>query len=86
MLQLVARGVRRARATRWSRCAASWPPTRRAAALLVGLGVRELSVGPAAVPRVKQAVRALDVPEAAVTARAALAAGSAAAVRARLQG
>ena len=57
-----------------------------AAALLVGLGVRELSAGPAAVPRVKQAVRALDVREAAGLARQALAAGSAAAVRAQLRG
>ena len=35
---------------RWSRCAASWPPTSAAAPLLVGLGVRELSVAPPAVP------------------------------------
>jgi len=55
-----------------------------AAALLLGLGVRELSAGPAAVPRVKQAVRALDLQGASATARAALAAGSAAAVRALL--
>ncbi|HEX2804834.1 MAG TPA: putative PEP-binding protein, partial [Kineosporiaceae bacterium] len=33
----------------------------RAAALLVGLGVRELSVTPRAVPAVKQAVRAVDL-------------------------
>ena len=55
-----------------------------AAGLLVGLGVRELSAGPAAVPRVKQAVRALDLDGAAATAHAALRAGSAAAVRALL--
>ena len=33
----------------------------QAAALLVGLGVRELSVVPRAVPHVKQAVRDVDV-------------------------
>ena len=56
----------------------------QAAALLVGLGVRELSAGPAAVPRVKQAVRALDLAEAARTAREALRADGPAAVRALL--
>jgi phosphoenolpyruvate-protein kinase (PTS system EI component) len=52
-----------------------------AAGLLVGLGVRELSTAPAAVPAVKQAVRALDVGEAARTAAAALSAPDAATVR-----
>jgi phosphocarrier protein FPr len=52
-----------------------------AAALLVGLGVRELSVSPAAVPVVKEAVRALDTGEAARLAQRALAAPDAATVR-----
>lgn len=53
----------------------------RAAALLVGLGVRELSVAPRAVPDVKQAVRAVDLPAAAALAARALAAPGPAAVR-----
>ncbi|GEC21329.1 multiphosphoryl transfer protein [Pseudonocardia hydrocarbonoxydans] len=57
----------------------------RATALLVGLGVRELSVAPRAVPGVKQAVRALDGREAAATAAAALDAPTAAAVRLLLE-
>jgi phosphoenolpyruvate-protein phosphotransferase/dihydroxyacetone kinase phosphotransfer subunit len=44
----------------------------RAAVLLVGLGVRELSVTPRAVPGVKQAVRGLDLGRSAVTAGRAL--------------
>ena len=56
----------------------------RAVPLLVGLGVRELSAGPAAVPIVKQAVRDLDLPAAQRTARQALGAESADAVRALL--
>jgi multiphosphoryl transfer protein len=56
----------------------------QAAALLLGLGVRELSVTPRAVPRVKQAVRAVDLAEARTLAAAALTAESAAAVRALL--
>jgi phosphoenolpyruvate-protein kinase (PTS system EI component) len=46
--------------------------------------VRELSVSPAAVPGVKQAVRAVDATEAAALAARALAAPDAAAVRALL--
>jgi phosphoenolpyruvate-protein kinase (PTS system EI component) len=52
----------------------------RAAALLVGLGVRELSVTPAAIPTIKQAVRALDSAAADLGALA-LGAESASAVR-----
>ena len=55
-----------------------------ATALLIGLGVRELSVSPAAVPAVKQAVRAVDTTEAGALAALALAAPDAAAVRALL--
>ncbi|MGQ0520565.1 MAG: phosphoenolpyruvate--protein phosphotransferase [Actinomycetota bacterium] len=53
-----------------------------AVAVLVGLGVGELSVPPAAVPAVKEAVRHLDAGRAADLARRALAVGSAAEVRA----
>ncbi|GAA4676697.1 hypothetical protein GCM10023215_06340 [Pseudonocardia yuanmonensis] len=55
-----------------------------AAPLLVGLGVRELSVAPPAVALVKQAVREVDAAEAAALAERALAAPDAAAVRALL--
>ncbi|MDQ3887092.1 MAG: phosphoenolpyruvate--protein phosphotransferase [Actinomycetota bacterium] len=53
----------------------------RACALLVGLGVRELSVAPRAVPRIKQAVRGVDSRDAATLAATALATESANAVR-----
>ena len=56
-----------------------------ATALLIGLGVRELSVSPRAVPGVKQAVREVDTAVAEKLAAAALAATDAAAVRALLQ-
>ena len=57
----------------------------RAAALLVGLGVDELSATPAAVPAVKAAVRATTLPAARALAERALAATSAGAVRALLE-
>ena len=53
----------------------------RATALLVGLGVRELSVTPRAVPAIKQRVRGLDGGQAATLAAAALGADGADAVR-----
>ena len=53
--------------------------------MLVGLGVRELSVGPRAVAGVKAAVRRLDTAGAAATAAAALACAAPAEVRALLQ-
>jgi phosphocarrier protein FPr len=53
--------------------------------LLVGLGVRELSVSPPVVPRVKAAVRTLDVPRCTVLARQALALPDARAVRASVR-
>jgi phosphocarrier protein FPr len=40
--------------------------------VLVGLGIRELSVSPSAVPRVKAAIRELDVPRCAALAQEAL--------------
>jgi phosphoenolpyruvate-protein phosphotransferase/dihydroxyacetone kinase phosphotransfer subunit len=52
-----------------------------AAELLVGLGVRELSTAPPAVPGTKQAVRELDAADAARRAAAALTADGPAAVR-----
>jgi phosphocarrier protein FPr len=52
-----------------------------AAQLLVGLGVRELSTAPPAVPGTKQVVRELDLADAAGRAAAALAADGPAAVR-----
>jgi multiphosphoryl transfer protein len=54
----------------------------RAVPILVGLGVRELSVAPAAIPRVKAAIRKLTMPAAQALAAAALAAPDAATVRA----
>lgn len=57
----------------------------RAAALLIGLGVTELSATPAAVPAVKVAVRAVTIAAARALAQRALAASSAAAVRALLE-
>jgi phosphocarrier protein FPr len=50
--------------------------------ILLGLGVRELSVAPPAVPRVKAAVRDVDLGQARAVAREALACASAAEVRA----
>jgi phosphocarrier protein FPr len=49
--------------------------------VLVGLGVRELSVAPPAVPRVKAAVRELDVESCANLAREALTLAGAGEVR-----
>jgi phosphocarrier protein FPr len=53
-----------------------------AAALLVGLGVTELSMAPPRIPDVKEALRGLDTGEAEAVARAALEADDAEAVRA----
>jgi phosphocarrier protein FPr len=57
-----------------------------AAAVLVGLGIRELSVAAPLVPAVKEAVRAIEVEEAQALAEAALQLDSGAAVRDLLQG
>ena len=57
-----------------------------AAPLLVGLGVRELSMGAPAIPLVKAALRAVDLDDATALARDALACGSGEEVRALLRG
>jgi phosphoenolpyruvate-protein kinase (PTS system EI component) len=57
-----------------------------AAAVLVGLGIRELSVAAPLVPAVKEAVRAIEVEEAQALAEAALQLDSGADVRDLLQG
>jgi multiphosphoryl transfer protein len=53
------------------------------AVLLVGLGVRELSMAPPLVPDVKEALRAVTVGDAAAAAERAVAAGDAAQARAQ---
>ncbi|MGH3885883.1 MAG: phosphoenolpyruvate--protein phosphotransferase [Pseudonocardiaceae bacterium] len=58
----------------------------RACALLVGFGVRELSVAPRAIPEIKQAVRRVDSSDATTLAVAVLDADSADAVRGLLAG
>ena len=72
------------RAARRSRCAASSRPTSAPIPLLVGLGVRELSVTPHAVPAIKEAVSAVDVAAASVVAGRALEQPGPAEVRALL--
>ncbi|MGH3822941.1 MAG: phosphoenolpyruvate--protein phosphotransferase [Pseudonocardiaceae bacterium] len=72
-------------------CRGAWPALvavcgemaadERAAGLLVGLGVRELSVAPAAIPTIKQAIRGLNSSDAAELGVLALDADSAVAVR-----
>jgi phosphoenolpyruvate-protein kinase (PTS system EI component) len=53
--------------------------------ILVGLGIRELSVAPGSIPRLKRRVRALDAGECGALATQALTMESAAAVRAMLR-
>jgi multiphosphoryl transfer protein len=57
-----------------------------AAALLIGLGVRELSVAPRMVPAIKEAVRATSLRRATRVAAQALDVADAAAARALLAG
>ena len=85
VLQLIA-AVCRAAADRPVAVCGEFAADADAVALLVGLGIRELSVTPAAVPAVKEAVRAVDAGSAAATAREALLEPSAVAVRALLAG
>jgi phosphoenolpyruvate-protein kinase (PTS system EI component) len=83
VLRLVAATVAGARAHgRWvGVCGelAGDPPT---AVLLAGLGVTELSMAPALVPEVKEALRGVDLAQAEAAARQALGVDSAAAARA----
>ena len=82
MLALIGGGGRDGVATTSSSpCAASSRATSAAVPVLLGLGVRELSVAPAAVARVKEAVRRVDIPAARGRAAATLAAPDAATVR-----
>jgi phosphoenolpyruvate-protein kinase (PTS system EI component) len=53
-----------------------------AAEVLIGLGVRELSMSPAAVPRIKQVVRTMDIAGARAAAEEAVSARTAEEVRA----
>ena len=81
VLQLIHATCRRAGAARVAVCGelAADP---HAAALLVGLGVRELSVAPIAVPHTKQAVRDIDTTQAEPLAAGALLAAGPEQVRA----
>lgn len=84
VLRLVVEVTRAAPATRVAVCGevASDPA---AAALLIGLGVRELSMTPRAIPEVKEAVRGLSIANAEHLAGLALQRDSAASVRALLR-
>jgi phosphocarrier protein FPr len=84
VLSLIDRVVRAATGLPVAVCgeAASDP---EAIPLLLGLGVRELSVAPTAVPTVKQAVRGVDLTAATELARQALTAPGAATVRTLIQ-
>jgi multiphosphoryl transfer protein len=81
LVQAVTRGVR---AQKPVAVCGELAADEHAAGLLVGLGVRELSVAPQAVPRIKQAVRGVRSGDARKLAEAAVSAESASAVRALL--
>ncbi len=62
VLRLIRMTVRRRRAPASpSRSAARWPPIPASSPLLLGMGVRSLSMNATAVPRVKQAVRTATI-------------------------
>jgi multiphosphoryl transfer protein len=71
-------------AGRWTGVCGELASDPLATPLLLGLGVRELSMSPPAIPFVKRAVRATDLDEATRLAERALACDSAAEVRALL--
>ena len=83
LLALVDAVVRGARAhDRWVGVCGELAGDPLAAALLVGLGVTELSMAPPRIPDVKEALRGIDAAEAEAVARAAIEADDADAVRA----
>ena len=82
VLTLIGRAAAAAQAAgRWTGVCGELGADPLAVPLLLGLGVRELSVSPAAVATVKETVRATDLTAAAGLARQALELGSADAVR-----
>ena len=83
LIRIAAEGA--ARHGRWLGVCGGLASEPRAAALLVGLGVTELSAVPAAIPSVKAAVRATTMAGATGLAARALEAGSAAEVRALIE-
>lgn len=86
VLHLIALTAKGARAhDRWLGVCGGMASDPDAAALLIGLGVTELSVTPAAVPAVKARIRKLTKAEAGALVQRALAAASAAEVRALIE-
>ncbi|HSJ49724.1 MAG TPA: phosphoenolpyruvate--protein phosphotransferase [Actinomycetota bacterium] len=82
VLSLIRRSAEAAEARgRWTGVCGEIAGDPSAAPLLLGLGVRELSMSAPAIPHVKRVVRETDLAEARVLADAALAAGSADEVR-----
>ena len=70
---------------RWIGVCGALASDAKAAAILIGLGVTELSASPAAIPALKHAVRALRIDDCRVLAARALDLGTAEAVRAMLE-
>lgn len=82
VLALIERTARAGSARgRWTGVCGELAADPAAAPLLIGLGVRELSMGPPAIPHVKRAVRETDLASARELARSALALASAEEVR-----
>ncbi|WCM29857.1 phosphoenolpyruvate--protein phosphotransferase [Sphingomonas sp. QA11] len=87
VLHLIARAAEGARThARWLGVCGGIASDPAAALILIGLGVTELSATPAAIPALKAAVRALDMPACRALAARALSAATAAEVRALLEG
>jgi phosphoenolpyruvate-protein phosphotransferase/dihydroxyacetone kinase phosphotransfer subunit len=81
VLRLIAEAVRGAAGRAWVGVCGELAGELDAVPLLIGLGVRELSVAVPAIARVKEAVRAVDTAECARLARAAIRLADGAAVR-----